>query len=42
MKLVDGEFVGYFNEAGEQIAAQEGTSVAVTENDVAGPSGAGL
>ena len=42
MKLVDGEMVGYFDEAGQPITAQEGTSVSVIENDVAGPSGAGL
>lgn len=38
MKLVDGEFAGYFDDAGQPTVAQVGTSVAVIENDVAAPN----
>lgn len=37
MKLVNGEFAGYYDDAGNVILADEGSSVYVTENDVQGP-----
>ena len=38
MRLTNGEFAGYYDEVGSVILPHEGTSVHVTENDVAGPT----
>ena len=38
MKLLDGEFAGYFDDAGNIIVADESSSVWVTENNVGGPN----
>lgn len=34
------EFLGYFDDAGNEIFPAEGTTVYVVENEVTGPSGA--
>lgn len=37
MKCEEGQFIGYFDASGQPVEPQDGTTVYVTENDVAGP-----